>query len=177
MTGASMEQLEIRLQHLEDRMALAELTARYALAVNQGWCGEVLDVASLPEVFAPDAQWCSRAMGVHVQGLDAIIAGAERGTRATNFAMHCYANPIIDLNGDFASARWLLYVASRRHAGPANLVFMEDIIAYARHPEGWRIRSVERRFGMELVKGASSHDRDDDMQRIVQTTAIGALTR
>jgi hypothetical protein len=34
---------------------------------------------------------------------------------------------------------------------------MEDIIGYVRLAAGWRICSVERRFGMELVEGASSH--------------------
>lgn len=155
--NAHMDALEARLRLLEDRAAIAELTARYAIAANQGWAGVAVDLAAFPELFAPDAVWQSQAMGLRVEGLEAILPAAERGTRATDFAMHSYTNPVIRIEGDTASARWLLYVASRRHGGPANLVFMEDIIDYVRRPEGWRIRALDRRFGMELVDGASSH--------------------
>lgn len=72
-------------------------------------------------------------------------------------AMHSYTNPIIEIDHDIAHGRWLMFIASRRHAGPANMIFLEDVISYIRHPDGWRIQTVERRFGMELVDGASSH--------------------
>jgi ketosteroid isomerase-like protein len=157
MTGDRWDQIDARLRQLEDRAAIAELTARYAIAANQGWAGEAFDLAALPEVFAPDAVWHSQAMGVRVEGLDAIVTAADHATRATDFAMHSYTNPSIHIDGDDATARWLLYIASRRHRGPANLVFMEDIVGYVRLAAGWRIQSVERRFGMELVAGASSH--------------------
>ena len=155
--NARMDAFEARLRELEDRAAIAELTARYAVAANQGWAGEAFDLAALPGVFAPDAVWQSHAMGLRVEGLGALLAAAERGTRATDFAMHSYTNPVIRIDGDTASARWLVYVASRRHGGPPNLVCMEDIVTYVRLPQGWRIRSLDRRFGMELVDGASSH--------------------
>lgn len=160
MSTDRMDAIEQRLLLLEDRAALAEVTARYALAVNQGWDGAIVDLAALPGIFAPDAVWHSRAMGVRAAGLAAIVAGVEWGTRATDFAMHSYTNPVVHIDGNEAEAKWLLFVASRRHGGPANLVCMEDTINYTRTDKGWRIQRVERRFGMEMVDGASSHQSD-----------------
>ena len=157
MNADRIELIERRLRLLEDRAAITELTARYALAVNQGWYGAEVDIAALPDIFASNAVWHSRAMGIRAEGLAAISAGVEQGTRATDFAMHSYTNPVVRIDGDRAEADWLLFIAGRRHAGPPNLVFMEDVIAYVRTSEGWRIQRVERRFGMELVEGASSH--------------------
>ena len=99
-------------------------------------------------------------MGVRAEGVAAIVAGVEQGTRASNFAMHSYTNPVVRIDRDRAEANWLLFIASRRHGGPPNLVFIEDVIAYVRTGQGWRVKSVDRKFGMELVAGASSH-RDD----------------
>lgn len=155
-----IDAIEQRLRQLEDRAALAELTARYALAVNQGWEDAVVDLAALPEIFAAGAVWHSRAMGVRAEGLAAIVTGVERGTRATNFAMHSYSNPVMRVAGDEAEAKWLLFIASRRRGGPPNLVCMEDVIDYIRTDEGWRIQRIERFFGMEMVDGASSHRSD-----------------
>lgn len=160
MSAARLEAIERRLQGLEDRAALAELTARYALAVNQGWGDARVDIAALPGLFAPDAVWESRAMGVRADGLPAIVDGVERGTRATDFSMHSYTNPVVTIEGDEAQARWLLFIASRRHGGPPNMVYLEDAIGYVRTADGWRIGSVQRQFGMELVEDASSHRRD-----------------
>ena len=146
-----------RLRQLEDRAAIAEVTMRYAAAVNQGWTDTKVDSAALADIFAVDATWRSRAMGVTAEGLPAIVAGVEAGTRETDFAMHNYANPVIRIDGDSATAAWLVFIASRRHDGPANMVFLEDLIDYVRTGDGWRIRSLDRRFGMELVENASSH--------------------
>ena len=157
MSDSRIDALEQRLRRLEDRAAIAELTARYAMAVNQGWDGAEVDIAALPDIFAPGAVWHSRAMAVRAEGLEAIAAGVAHGTRATNFAMHSYTNPVVRIDGDHAEANWLLFIASRRHRGPPNLIFLEDAIGYRRIGEGWRIQRVERRFGMEMVDGASSH--------------------
>lgn len=157
MNIARLNAIEQRLHVLEDRAALAELTIGYALAVNQGWEGAQVDTAALPDIFTPDAVWYSRAMGVRAEGLPAIVSGIERGTRATNFAMHSYSNPVMSIMGNEATAKWLLFIASRRHNGPANQVFMEDTIDYLRTGAGWRIKRIQRQFGMELIANASSH--------------------
>lgn len=157
MTMQRLDLIEERLRLLEDRANISELTARYALAVNQGWEGCAVDVAALPNIFAVDAVWHSRTMAVRAEGRQAIISGVEQGTHATNFAMHSYTNPVMEIDGDRAEARWLLFIASRRHAGAPNMVFIEDAMTYVRTGLGWRIQSIERRFGMELVERASSH--------------------
>lgn len=157
MSADRTDTIERRLRLLEDRGAIAELTANYAKAVNQGWNSVEVDVAALSHIFAPNAVWHSRAMEIRAEGLAAIVAGVERGTRATDFAMHSYTNPVVRIDVDHAEANWLLFIASRRHSGSPNIVFIEDVIAYVRTSEGWRVQSIERRFGMELVEGASSH--------------------
>ena len=145
------------------------MTTRYAAAVNQGWGGAKVDTAVLAEIFTRDAVWQSRAMNVRAEGLPAIVAGVEAGTRATDFAMHSYTNPVIRIDGDKAEASWLVFIASRRQAGSANMVFLEDLIEYSRTGEGWRIKLLDRRFGMELVENASSHQADYDEEEPVNS--------
>ena len=146
-----------RLQRLEDHAAIAEVTTRYAAAVNQGWGGRGVDAEGLADAFTTDATWRSQAIDVVASGLPAIVAGVETGTRATNFAMHSYTNPAIRVDGDTARATWLVSIASRRNGGPANMVFVEDLIDYRRTDAGWRIQSLDRQFGIELVEDASTH--------------------
>lgn len=141
---------EARLLRLEDREAIADLTARYAVAVNQGWDGARFDLDALPGIFAPDAVWTSEAMGVRAEGLAAIVEGAEEGTRDTAFGMHSYANPVIAVNGDQAEAHWLLTIAGE-HSRPLTLFLMEDAIRYVRTAGGWRIGAIDRRFARSAV--------------------------
>ncbi|MBI1171315.1 hypothetical protein GC209_07940 [bacterium] len=49
MTDDQINQIEGRLRKLEDRSAIAELTARYALAVDQAWPAKTVNLAALSE--------------------------------------------------------------------------------------------------------------------------------
>lgn len=157
MNSERMAQLEDRLGRLEDKEAIGELTARYSVAVNQGWDDIHVDFDALPHIFAQDATWESRAINVRAEGIDNILSGVRMGTASTVFAMHSYTNPVIRLYGVSAHAEWLLFIGSCREGGTPNLVFIQDEISYVRTECGWRIRSITRHFGMELVEGASSH--------------------
>jgi hypothetical protein len=71
-----------RFQRLEDIEAIKDLTARYATAVNKGWNGKTLDLEAIPSIFATDARWKSRDMGIATEGLDAVVAGLPESIAA-----------------------------------------------------------------------------------------------
>lgn len=148
MNAATLEQ---RIQRLEDLEEIRNLTAKYAFAINKGWNGKVVHVEAMPSIFTTDARWESKAMKVTAEGLDEIMKALKEGTEHTDFSMHSYTNPVIELEGDRAAGNWLFWIASRRNGGPPNEVFMSEDIAYARTPDGWRIRRVDVHFGMMLI--------------------------
>jgi len=138
--------LEARIQRLEDIEEIKKLTATYGLYVNKGWNGEVVDFDKLPDVFTPDARWQADAMDADVTGIENIIALLKTATAPGDLAMHSFTNPIIDINGDTATANWLLWVAGTNGDDGTEVFQSEDLI-YARTPEGWRISSLNLHFG------------------------------
>lgn len=77
-----------RFQRLEDIEAIKDLTARYATAVNKGWNGKTLDLEAIPSIFATDARWKSRDMGIATEGLDAVVAGLPESIAACSSPQH-----------------------------------------------------------------------------------------
>ncbi len=142
--------LEERLRRLEDLEALRDLMARYAFHINKGWKGKTVHVEAMRSIFATDARWESKAMGLAAEGLDDIMVKLAEATARTEFSMHSFTNPIIEIAGDRAEANWLMWIASRRDGGPPNQVFMSEDLTYARTPDGWRIKTAELHFGMAL---------------------------
>ncbi len=151
MSTATLEQ---RIQRLEDIEAIKRLTAKYAFAINKGWNHKLVQVDAMPGIFTPDARWESKAMKVTAEGLEAIMKALKEQTEHTDFSMHSYTNPIIEIDGDRATGNWLFWIASRRNSGPPNEVFMSEDIVYVRTPEGWRIQRVDVQFGMMLMNPA-----------------------
>ena len=143
--------LEQRIQRLEDIDAIKILTASYSFAINKGWNGKTVQVDAMPSIFTHDARWESKAMGVTAEGLAEIVQALKEQTEHTDFSMHSYTNPVIQVEGDSATGNWLFWIASRRNGGPPNEVFMSEDIVYVRQPEGWRIQRVDVHFGMMLV--------------------------
>lgn len=109
----------------------------------------------MPSIFVVDATWQSNTMHVTAIGRDEIMTKLRELTVHTDFSMHSYTNPIIDVDGDHATGRWLFWIASRRNSGPPNEVFMSEDIAYTRTPDGWRIQRVDVHFGMMLNETAT----------------------
>jgi uncharacterized protein (TIGR02246 family) len=100
-----------RLQRLEDIEAIRRLKARYCAACDAGHDGD-----AIATLFAPDGVW--EAPGItRAEGGDAIRAymGAVAASGIRNSA-HNVMNPVIDVDGDVATAHWrlvMLYTAVR----------------------------------------------------------------
>jgi ketosteroid isomerase-like protein len=138
--------LESRIQHLEDIEEIKKLTATYGLYVNKGWNNEVVDFDKLPDVFTADARWQGAAMSADVTGIENIVALLQTATAPGDLAMHSFTNPIIDIDGDTASANWLLWVAGT-DGSDGSEVFQSEDLTYVRTAEGWRIKSLNLHFG------------------------------
>ena len=142
--------LEQRIQRLEDIEAIKDLTARYSFHINKGWNNKVVHVDAMPAIFAEDAIWESKAMKVKAIGLEEIMKALSEGTEHSDFSMHSYSNPIIDVEGEKATGNWLFWIGSKRNGGPANQVYMSEDITYVRTEKGWRVKTVDVHYGMML---------------------------
>ena len=138
--------LQARIQRLEDIEEIKKLTATYGRYVNKGWNGEVVDFDKLPHVFTKDARWQAAAMNADVTGIENIIELLKTATKPGDLAMHSFTNPIIDVDGDAASANWLLWVAGT-DGKDGSEVFQSEDLTYIRTSLGWRIKTVVLHFG------------------------------
>jgi hypothetical protein len=140
--------LKQRVRQLEDREAIKSLTYRYARAVDRGPNGNCVDVAAIPELFTADARWSSDELGTTV-GAAAIAAELPTATALVEFSMHAFLNPVITVDGDSATASWLLWIASVIDRRPA-AVYLSADLAYLRTADGWRIDAVSIRDGLRI---------------------------
>jgi hypothetical protein len=152
LTAPAGPTLEQRIKRLEDLEAVKDVTARYAAAVSKGWNGKTVDLAAIGSVFASDARWESRDMGLAADGVDAIIASLPRSTSMVEFSMHAFLNPVITLDGDTASGSWLLWIASVIGQDP-RAVYLSADMTYTRTDQGWRIQAVDVHHGLRLPPG------------------------
>jgi len=136
-----------RIQELEDRESVRDLTARYAYRINQGWNGMAVNAEAISEIFSVNASWACEAMNMKVQGREAIIKSLMEETREVRFAMHSYTNPLITISGGTAIGQWLFWVVSKPGFQQTNQVFMSQRVDYIRTDEGWRIHHLELFFG------------------------------
>ena len=143
--------IEQRLQLLEDKEAIKDITYQYALNINQGWNGITINSNALSEVFAENAIWESPRMNIREVGLGNIIKNLVTEIQTVLFAMHSYSNPVIKINGNLATGNWLFWVVSKMEKDKTNQVFMSQDIEYTNTTNGWRINSVRLHFG-DIVK-------------------------
>lgn len=130
--------LEKRIQRLEDIESIKKLQFSYGHAVDQGWNGkEFHDVSSF---FTEDATFECAAFNLHAKGNKAISTTLKQGS-VYKIAQHSFMNPIIDIDGDKATGKWLLWVGV--NGGEANIVFESEDIQYTRTSQGWKIQSIE----------------------------------
>jgi len=141
--------LEERVQRLEDIEAITSLMARYAMHINKGWNGKVVDVEALRGVFAEDATWESADMQLGDVGIEALLQSVKESTASVEFSMHTFINPVIAVNGDAATGNWLFW-AGVKNRGPANVIFMSVDATYVRTIGGWRIKTADLHVGMAL---------------------------
>jgi uncharacterized protein (TIGR02246 family) len=97
-----MKTIEERLQTLEDIEEIRKLKARYAAA-----CDNNYDADAIAALFTEDAVWDGRALG-KAEGRAEIRKFFSRASEYFPFAMHNVMNPIIEVDGDRATAVWNL---------------------------------------------------------------------
>jgi len=144
-----------RVARLEDIEAIKGVTARYATAVNKGWNEKTLDLEAIPSIFATDARWESREMGIVTEGLDAIVAGIPEQTAMVQFSMHTFLNPVITVAADTATGSWLMWIASIIGNDP-RAVYLSADMTYTRTEQGWRIHGIEVHHGMVLSSSSAT---------------------
>jgi ketosteroid isomerase-like protein len=138
--------LEQRIQCLEDIEAIKKLQATYGHFVDQGWNGKVFQDVS--NVFTEDATFECAAFNLNAIGNNAISETLKQGS-VFAIAQHSFTNPIIDVTGDTATGKWLLWVGV--NGGEANIVFESEDVKYTRTSEGWKIQSIEL-FVAQMLK-------------------------
>jgi len=122
---------------LEDVYEIEKLKARYADAVDGGWTGVTPhDADAVLELFTEDGAWESGAFGGG-QGHAGIREFMLTGAAIVPFAFHHISNPMIEVSGDRATARWhaLLAVTAEDRATLHVGVYDDRML---RTEDGWR---------------------------------------
>ncbi|WBP95681.1 MULTISPECIES: FAD-dependent monooxygenase [Mycobacteriaceae] len=132
----------------DDQSAIADLTARYADAINRGWAGKTIQPESIAEIFTPDGVFEHPGEAPTV-GAAAIAAALPGATASVPFAMHAFLNPVLVVDGDHARGQWLMWVAADDGDSPRAAYLGADM-QYTRTPRGWRIHSIVITPGMRL---------------------------
>ncbi len=94
--------LEQRITRLEDIEAIKQLKARYCEI-----CDDMHNPDRIASVFAEDGIWESEAFG-RATGHAEIRALFQRFKDMFSFSQHNIMNPIIEVNGDRATAMWYI---------------------------------------------------------------------
>ncbi len=100
-----LEQLQRRLQVLEDVEAIKKLKARYC-----AFCDDQYDADGIASLYTEDAVWDGGDFGKH-EGREAIRKFFQGASKIFPFAIHQVMNPIIEVEGDKAKGQWYLFQA------------------------------------------------------------------
>jgi hypothetical protein len=140
-----MATTEDRIRRLEDIEAIRHLKARYAEYADEKYTDdhrrkpqdELDRIGRLQAgLFTEDAVWDGGEHFGAFEGREAIFGFVRKG--GWSFAMHYFLNPRIDIDGDTASARWMLWQVCTLTEGdtPCWMSAIEDDV-YRRTPDGW----------------------------------------
>jgi len=140
-----MASIEERIRRLEDIEAIRHLKARYAEYADEKYTDdhrrkpqdELDRIGRLQAgLFTEDAVWDGGEHFGLCEGREAIYAFVRKG--GWSFAMHYFLNPRIDIEGDTAQARWMLWQVCTLAEGdtPCWMSAIEDD-EYRRTPDGW----------------------------------------
>jgi hypothetical protein len=95
--------VEQRLEHLEDEAAIRDLVARFADAVTRA------DHDTFRSLWKPDAVFTiGEPFAVTCMGIDEIGALLHKLRDGKDFFVQCVHSGLIQLDGNTASARWLV---------------------------------------------------------------------
>lgn len=98
-----LEQLERRLQVIEDIEAIKKLKAKYCAAYDNQY-----DADAIATLFTEDAVWDGGNFG-KCEGREAIRTFFQGASRIFPFALHQVMNPLIEVDGDTAIGQWYLF--------------------------------------------------------------------
>jgi uncharacterized protein (TIGR02246 family) len=101
---ARLEELESRVQALEDTNAIQNLKARYA-----EMCDDNYNPDGIAALFVDDAVWEGGSLG-RFEGRDAIREFFRTASKIFTFAIHYSLNSQIEVTRDTARARWYLFM-------------------------------------------------------------------
>ncbi len=141
------ESLEQRLRRLEDIEEIKKLKARYCEACDGGWDGRAShNIEKIVAVFAQDGVWDGGVYGRR-EGREALRDYYQHNPEVP-FAFHLLTNPIIEVNGDYATGNWHLLISLTQADQSSVLIGGVFDDEYTRTAEGWRIK--RSRFSLAL---------------------------
>jgi SnoaL-like protein len=146
--AAELATLRVRVDKSESTLAIHALKARYATLVDRRFAkgslvdGQVLAriAGEIADLFTPDGIWDGGpGLGV-ATGRAEIVAQLERPT--LTFSRHLFTNPVIDVQGDRASATWDLLCPCQRGDGASFLMSGSESDRYVCVDGVWRHASM-----------------------------------
>ena len=132
-----------RIRRLEDIEALKLLKSRYA-----EYCNNDYNPDQLASLFTEDAIWDGGALG-KIEGRDAIREFFAGASKVLPFAIHHVTNPALEIDGDRATGRWLLWQPCTHATGEQALWIAGDYHDEYRREDGeWRFAKVTFHLNM-----------------------------
>ena len=134
---------EDRIRRLEDIEEIRLLMARYHMACD-GWtdAGTHKDPVAIADLFTDDGVWDIPVPRPAPQGRARILETGKQ-LQAMNWIVHFVVNPIVEVDGDTATALFKGIVRSRQTAdavpGWGMGIYRAEC---ARTADGWRFRSL-----------------------------------
>jgi hypothetical protein len=108
----NLDELQKRVQFLEDLEAIKTLKFRYAEAVNDSAKPE-----EMVKLFTENAVWeGTKAMGRH-EGREAILKFFQEIVKRGDVVIHYFVQPHIEINDNKARGRWYMWCAPAKGAG------------------------------------------------------------
>lgn len=134
---SEVSEIAARLLWLTDIEEIKQLKARYAAA-----CDDDYDASSIADLFTEDAIWDGGMMG-HAETREGIRSFFSNASNVIGFAVHGISNPIIEVDGDRATGRWVLHQPMTMKGSDACYWFCARYVDdYLRTPSGWRFQHV-----------------------------------
>ncbi len=100
----SVASLEDRVRRLEDIEAIRQLKARYCERCDDGY-----DADGIAELFTADGIWDGGRTFGRREGREAIRRHFQGAGDRVPLARHQVMNPMVEVDGDEATGRWLLF--------------------------------------------------------------------
>ncbi|MEL7480419.1 MAG: nuclear transport factor 2 family protein [Pseudomonadota bacterium] len=128
----------LSLQNLSDRIEIQDLLTRYCHAIDQrNW-------DALDDIFTPDAHIDYTATGGIAGQLTEIKPFLESAIPLFKSIQHFVTNPLLEIDGDRATARSLLLnpcTMARENGDHTLFIGAWYVDELMRQPDGWRISS------------------------------------